>query len=299
MNSQSPTTTLILTTITTGTSLALVLSLGPLSGCYGSRCKAEVTEGNSTTYRNPETGVCEAIGSPGRDCSSFESVEEPDWAICGSAACEQLGEIACIQTNGCRTIYANDANNSFAACWGTAPSGPDPSLSCSALDAYGCSRTDHCSATHQVIEAGSEGGQFVQCSDEKVTCTSSIDCEKGLSCTTNTRGDCLSGGMLDICYGFCEPNSQDPGSCVGQVSCGLAEPACPAGTIAGRDANCWTGYCIPVESCDATPACSTLNESECTNSLTCSGLYRGVDCTCTNNVCTCASYDYEGCADNP
>ncbi len=292
------------------TTLGLLLMATALVGCSNDpncddRLFAEADRAPKPGYRNPETGACEVLGGSGGSggCdddfgerpTSAEALEAaPDQALCFQS-CEGLVELDCLLTEMCRGIYS--PTGEFAECWGTAPSGPSPASICDGLEAYDCSRTDHCSATH--AQGRENLGNFQSCADEKVVCTSSTDCGSGSSCTTETQQECLSHGGDDVCYGYCEPNSQDPGSCVGEVACDLPEPACPDGTIAGRDADCWTGYCIPVAECDATPACSSLTESDCSTATECSGLYRGIDCTCTGSDCTCTSYEYEGCADNP
>src|SRR5690606_19930871 len=86
-----------------------------------------------------------------------------------------------------------------------------------------------------------------------------------------------------------------PGSCVGEVACDQAEPVCPPGTIAGRTAACWTGYCIPHAQCDSLPACSALDESACIDRGDCAPIYEGKGCTCNGQSCTCQSWTFDSC----
>lgn len=285
------------------TTMGLALMAAALVACHDDDCDDSFDEGNRdaevVSYRDPATGECQASGRPpggSGGCGGDFALEEapqadPDRAIC-FGGCEGNDEITCVSTDFCRAIYQGDE---FIDCWGTAPSGPAVGLQCAGLGAYECSRTDHCAAVHAA------GGAFLTCVDEKRGCASSSECGGNDTCSTE-RGECLAGPGCqfgpcdDGCWGFCDGPNGDPGSCVGEVACDEAEPDCPAGTIAGRDAACWTGYCIPVEACDATPSCSSLSESECVASSSCNGLYRGEDCSCDiDNNCSCTSYIYEGC----
>lgn len=281
------------------TGAGVVLTALALTACDHSECIANGDAPDIAGYRNPETGLCEGVGPGGGgvDCGGFGTPETgadralPDEALC-FGSCEGLDEQTCLATAACRGIYVGDQ---YLDCWGTAPSGPDPSLTCDGLDAWTCSRTDHCSAVHAGDGAGG-AGSFVSCRDEKVGCYSNEECGGG-SCTADT--ECLSppgGSELDVCYGFCEGNPPGgPGSCVGDIVCDQPPPDCPDGTLPGRGSGCWTGYCIPLDRCDSLPACAELGEADCVSRSDCTASYRGQDCSCDDTGCTCATYVFESC----
>ena len=212
------------------TILGFALMIAAMAACIeDDDCPVETGAGleapDHPGYRNPETGLCEGGGTPGGsggECGDFggdrDPIEPPDMALC-FGGCEGLDEATCAGTDGCRAIYLSDCPPladctdiayTFADCWGVAPSGPDPSLECAGLDPFSCSRAEHCSARHAQSDAGTLG-LFESCVDE------------------------LAGGP--------------EGSCVGEPACDAPTPECPEGTVAGRDAVCWTGYCIPLDAC--------------------------------------------------
>lgn len=238
----------------------------------------------SVEYRDPFSGACTYLGGGGGGggggtCGDFgggsgeEAPADPqapgafvDWAVCYQS-CEGLDEQGCLTTSACRAAYVIDPGGSqtFYECWGTAPSGPIQGGDCTALDAFSCSLHDDCSAVHESFEAVGENGGFQ-----------------------------LALGNFQSCIP--EPGTvPDPGSCVGEISCDEAAPNCPSDTIAGRENGCYTGYCIPVNECDVLAACSSLQEEACVARNDCDGLYQGVDCTCVGDVCSCSSWDFEGC----
>lgn len=102
--------------------------------------------------RNPETGVCENWGGGCADSDALVPVA--DWANCESG-CEALDQDTCALTDGCRGIYVDACPAcdalilKFAACWGTAPSGPIRGGGCESLSAQECSRHDDCIAVHE------------------------------------------------------------------------------------------------------------------------------------------------------
>ncbi len=103
--------------------------------------------------RNPETGACES-DDPCADSAPDRIIPTGDWALCDSG-CEALDQDTCALTDGCRGIYVDACPTcdalilKFAACWGTAPSGPIRGGGCEALGAHECSRHDDCIAVHE------------------------------------------------------------------------------------------------------------------------------------------------------
>jgi len=212
--------------------------------------------------RDPTTGICQAVGGGyDYDCSDPCSPcpatgAAEDQAIPDWGEC--YSQCESLDESTCRATSgcrAAYAGNSFYQCWATAMSGPIQGGTCAGLDAYGCSQHDDCVAIH--------GGT-----------TSSI----------GTFQSCAAEGTV-----------QDPGSCVGAITCAEAEPACPMGTIAGRRNGCWTHYCIPYAQCDSLPACDSLTESACIQRTDCSPIYEGQNCTCNGQSCTCQSWTFDSC----
>ena len=248
----------------------LAVSLAAGSGCVffdddDDVCANYEATGEVQAYelRDPATGVCTASGGGGgcTDPCSPCALGETDQAqpyqdwAVCNESCEGLAESTCLTTSRCRAAYNGSA---FYQCWGIAPSGPVQGGACNGLDAYGCSQHDDCVAVHAAGTNGSPIGAFMSCASEE-----------------GTVGD--------------------PGSCVGEINCITGEPACPAGTIAGRLDGCWTGYCIPYAQCDMLPACGALVESQCISRTDCSPIYEGQNCSCNSGGCTCTSWTFDSC----
>lgn len=53
-------------------------------------------------------------------------------------------------------------------------------------------------------------------------------------------------------FGQCTTEKVD---CSSEVACDSLPPDCPAGTLPGIAGACWSGACVPVESCDKVPDC--------------------------------------------
>ena len=70
--------------------------------------------------------------------------------------------------------------------------------------------------------------------------------------------------------------------------CERVEPACPAGTTPGLRNGCYTDYCIPLGACEAAPPCEEIPaEATCIAREDCAPFYRGENCTCDAQACTC------------
>ncbi|HEY5926177.1 MAG TPA: hypothetical protein VIV11_31045 [Kofleriaceae bacterium] len=214
-----------------------------------------VPEIAANELRDPNTGVCQPYGGGG-GCESS----------CGP----------CLDTT---QAYPD---------WGQCYS------HCEALDESACKTTSGCRAAYSdtsfyqcwaVAQSGPvQGGDCTQF--DAYECSRHDDCS-AIHATGNPIGSFRSCAE--------ESSIQDPGSCVGEVTCDALPPNCPAGTIAGRRNGCWTGYCIPIADCDQLPACSTLNENDCIGRTDCTPTYEGQNCTCNANGCTCQTWTFDSC----
>lgn len=231
--------------------------------------------------RNPETGTCEYFGGGGGgplpcdpECGPCPAALEesdraplPSWGLCESA-CTGLDEATCQDTTGCRAVYVDPCPDgscgteaTFSECWAVDMTGPIQGGSCEGLDAYTCSLHDDCVAVH------------------------ASSCEDGLA-----DPGCVPAGFVR-----CGAEIGGAGSCYDPVVCDEAPPDCPPDTLPGVAAGCYTGFCIPVDQCEAQPACDTLDEMTCVGRADCAPSYRGSDCTCDATGCTCATFEFTGC----
>ncbi len=260
--------------------LALTLSASFGSGCYfEDQCEDYQGAAEApATLRNPNSGQCESYygyGSGGSTCGDYgtpvpqaDPVVIPDWGTC-EGTCEQLDETACLQAEECRGSYLDtcvmrqDGQScefveiTFNECWAITPGGGFAEEGCSTYAADECARHNECSAVHASSDGNGVGG-FAYCIDED------------------------AGG--------------EPGTCNGEVLCESVPPECPAGTTPGIGESCWTGYCIPLDECEAEPACELQSEQDCIARADCSATYRGENCTCEGSDCTCADWVYESCS---
>jgi hypothetical protein len=128
-----------------------------------------------------------------------------------------------------------------AVCYGICVS---DSPSCAAVD---CGPGYHCE--EQCYTDTGDPTLMDWCTTACVPDTSScslLDCGPGYECVESCE---MSGNGTLWCGATCVPTNTDPGSCYGEVACDALPPACPVGTTPGRNASCWTGYCIPDEDC--------------------------------------------------
>lgn len=241
---------------------ALALAFVITTGCIGGddSCQYYATGDLAPAYelRDPTTGVCQPFG--------------------GGGTCND-------PCNPCPATGATDiAQPDWAMCYG----------SCEGLDESTCKATSACRAVYA-------GDAFYQCWE-----TAPSGPVEGGDCTAlgaqecSRHDDCVAhhaAGSPIGTFTSCGPEgtTQDPGSCVGAVTCTTPEPACPPNTIAGRRNGCWTGYCIPYAQCDQLPACSTLDEMDCISRTDCSPTYEGMNCTCTMSGCTCQTLVFDAC----
>lgn len=156
--------------------LALLVSLGGCHFYFGGDDDDPCEDGEGAPspwpgLRNPENGQCEGGGGGGGGCDEglpLAALYDPyyqDWAACYSG-CEGLSEPGCLEADACRAIYVTVPGGvAFAACWGTAPSGPIQGGGCEGLDAYQCSRHNDCAAVHYPT-VGGQPGLFAYCTPE-------------------------------------------------------------------------------------------------------------------------------------
>lgn len=184
----------------------------------------------------------------------------------------------------CPLAGAEIAQPDWAQCYGQ----------CEGLNEATCTNTSGCRAIYN-------GSTFYECWGvapsgpiESISCTGldAQECSRHDNCVAFHAPGTPIGSFMS-----CGPERmpQDPGSCVGEVTCNSLPPQCPAGTIAGRRNGCWTGYCIPYADCDQLPACDTLGEVECIGRTDCAPTYVGQNCTCTMSGCTCQSWLFDAC----
>jgi hypothetical protein len=233
-----------------------------LVGCFGSddECVYYDRAGADIAayeLRNPNTGICQDYGGGG--CNSS----------CEPCALDTTQEVP-----------------DWGACYSQ----------CEGLDENTCRTTSGCRAAYignytnfyqcwAVAMSGPiQGGTCLGLDAQE--CSRHDDC----SAIHNTGTPI---GSFSSCTN--ESSIQDPGSCVGAITCDALPPQCPANTIAGRRNGCWTGYCIPVEQCDALPACGELNEMDCIQRADCSPTYEGHNCTCNGTSCTCQTWTFDSC----
>ena len=202
--------------------------------------------------RDPSSGQCVYYGGGGTcddpcaPCPATGAADQaamPSWGYCQSQ-CTGLDEQTCVGTSGCRAIYTDQCNGQpgcnsapvYSECWLTDMTGPIEGGGCDGLDAYTCSQHDDCVAIHQQ------------------------DCSGGTDPGGATPVACTVGGFLSC---GAEPGDGGAGSCTGDVTCDVAPPVCPANATPGIADGCYTGYCIPLDSCQ------THTPGQCYADVTC------------------------------
>lgn len=210
--------------------------------------------------RDPTTGVCEPYGND-------YYCDDP----CQPCPATGAAEIA---------------QPDWAMCYGA----------CEGLDETTCKSTSGCRAAYA-------GDSFYQCwatapsgpvQGGDCSTYDALECSRHDDCVARHATGSPIGSFLSCAA---ESSVQDPGSCVGTVTCNETPPDCPTGTLPGIRNACYTGYCIPYAQCDQLPACSELTEVACVGRSDCSPTYEGVGCTCNGTSCTCQSWVFDSCKD--
>jgi hypothetical protein len=281
--------------------LAVLLGACGLYGGGGDDClQANGALVPNQELRNPDNGLCEAVGGGGGGCNTAcgpcpaatgaPSIA-PAWGAC-YGACEGLAETACLATASCHAAYQYQSNGAqtptFWGCWELPPTGPLHGA-CASLDAATCSAHDDCISTYDGYDAPGTASTFDHCAAEPVTTTAcaAVDCGPGNLCV-------LEEGQPNVFNPACVSTGA-AGTCDGQVTCATVFDVCPAGTTRGHTGSCYTPYCIPVDECTL-PACSTLATlSACTMRSDCEPIYDGYNCTCDPHGCTCQTETFSRC----
>jgi hypothetical protein len=236
----------------------IVLAIVVATGCFDDDddCVPYAYDVAENLQRDPYSGQCQSFGGGGYCNDSCEP--------CALGAPEEYRD--------------------WAQCY----------TACESLAEAACKSTPGCRAAYA-------GDQFHQCwSVAPSGPQQGGDCSTFDAQTCSQHDDCVALHAVGSPIGSftaCAAESalQDPGSCVGAVTCAIPAPECPDSTLAGRRNGCWTGYCIPYANCDELPACSSLNEMDCISRSDCAPTYEGENCTCNASSCTCASWTFDVC----
>jgi hypothetical protein len=294
-------------------------------------CPAYGTDEPAESVRDPSTGACDYLGGGGEGCTPTPGCACPDKEpAMGSNAgaecngpCSNLDEQSCLANNTCHASYLDNGSgeDSFWSCWDIAPQTPEGSAACAGLDPVTCSLDPSCASLFSTDSNG--GDEFESCitPPDGCDCGSGYYCEQACACPAGSGAGsgctcqptcvpvdptcnltCPSGEVCmescsasGSCIDSCIPSSQDPGQCSGPVTCNMAPPACPPGTTAGIDNDCYTGYCIPNADCAPEDCASITTEAACTARSDCEAVYTGTNCTCDESGCTCTTLTFDRC----
>jgi hypothetical protein len=162
----------------------------------------------------------------------------------------------------------------FWECWDTTPASggvpPHTTGACSTLVAYDCAFRDDCIGIFPSVN-----GSFESCAAEPA----SGSCD-ATTCAMNTHCEQQCTGTS--CRAYCVPDDL----CTG-VDCGT-------GSTCVETCDATTGTCQAT--CEATTACAALaTEVDCKSRTDCEPVYKGDDCTCLPDGCTCVVETYERC----
>ena len=161
----------------------------------------------------------------------------------------------------------------FWQCWDTTTNGTvlsHPTGACNTLDVDTCIFRDDCIGIYPSVN-----GNFESCAAEPTnmscdatTCAMDTHCEQ--QCTDAS------------CRAYCVPNDL------------CAATTCQTGSSCVEICDATTGTCTAT--CEANTACAALaTEATCTARTDCEPVYKGDDCTCLPDGCTCAVETYERC----
>lgn len=240
------------------TRLALALLCIAVTACDDQQCLATPqADIVANELRDPLTGVCQPYGNGGcgDPCSPCETAKEETEPYPDWASC-------------------------YTSCEGLTESTCKSTSGCRAVYAAGSFHQCWATAPSGPIQGGTCAGL------DAYACSRHDDCV-----AMHAAGSPI--GTFMSCAA--ESSVQDPGSCVGAITCTTPQPSCPANTLPGRANGCWTGYCIPIADCDALPSCEDLLERDCIGRSDCKPTYAGVNCTCTSTGCSCQSVVFDAC----
>ena len=234
--------------------------------------------------RNPETGVCQTFDLGGGGCDNScepcadpaEGIQLPAWPSC-FGSCEGLGEAGCLTSATCHATYLLPVGSNMAPtfwqCWDTTTNGTllgHTTGACTTLDADDCVFRDDCIGIYPSVN-----GNFESCAAEPAN----MSCD-ATTCAMDTHCEQQCTGTS--CRAYCVPDDL----CTG-VDCGT-------GSTCVETCDATTGTCEAT--CEANTACAALaTEAACTSRTDCEPVYKGDDCTCLPDGCTCAVETYERC----
>ena len=167
---------------------------------------------------------------------------------------------------------------------------------CEALSETACLDARSC---HAAYRTDARGTSFVGCwavavggppSANDCTQLDVHSCPFRNDCTTWYAGPSNDNMTFDHCA--LERESCEPGTCG-------APPPCPSSSVPTTRNGCYTGRCMARSECPKAACADLTSETQCTSHSECEPLFRGDDCTCTPDTCTCARRTFESCHDGP
>jgi len=183
-----------------------------------------------------------------------------------------LALIAMVPLSGC-ALYLTDGDGPGPCrdgCGQPEPLPPTPCESGGCTEPVGCYTDEYC-------------GEETVCNAQEV-CLPDPNCTPAEACDP-------------ACWGYCVPLEPDVGSCFGESLCDVPAPECPNGSAPGIRSQCYTGFCIPLQSCESAPACASLaTEPACIARPDCRPTYEGIDCKCDPSGCDCKERRFLACS---
>lgn len=171
---------------------------------------------------------------------------------------------------------------------------------CEALSETACLDARSCHAAYRTDARGaSPVTSFIGCwavaaggppSADDCTQLDAHTCPFRNDCTTWYTGPSNDSMTFDHCG--LERESCEPGTCG-------APPPCPSSSVPTTRNGCYTGRCIARSECPKAACADLTSETQCTSHSECEPVFRGDDCTCTPDTCTCAKRTFESCHDGP
>ncbi|HEX7839100.1 MAG TPA: hypothetical protein VF469_16595 [Kofleriaceae bacterium] len=233
---------------------------------------------------------------------------------------------------GCQLYFGSSGSGSGSASSGGGGSGGGsaegnpPGFQCSnnAQCAAGCFCSNGICTEAGFCATDKDCGAGFHCDTQRSSCipnpkcTQNTQCAQGSTCDT-TKGACVvtcactndaaaiqqGFGWCDETRNTCMTGSDPAGACLGKLTCTTAPPACPENQVALIKDGCFTGQCRAIATCEAAPACGSLqHEDNCLSRNTdCTAVYNGHGChkpdgsACQagDTNCQCDSFTFASC----